>query len=136
MLIGRVLKKIHVERKEITEEPARIVKRDGRMEIKDVRRVGDKIVVTCSYGMKYLLENGEEYANIEIEGEIITDEETLLKEWEKDKALTAVNTERLLNFFLEDANVYALLLTWSVKIPAPFNIPRVRIKGTVPEKTE
>lgn len=122
------MRKIEVSRKEISENPVRITRRDGRIEIKNVRKVGNRIIIDCLYEVSYKDEKEEEYAKIAIEGEVVTDEETLLKEWEKDKALTAINTERVLNFFMEDAQIYALNLSKWAGIPTPFNLPRIRIK--------
>lgn len=128
MLLGRITRKIDVYRKEMMENPVRIARRDGRIEVKNVRKVGNRIVIDCLYEVSYKDEKGEEYAKISIEGEIVSDEEILLKEWEKDKALTAMNTERILNFFMEEAQIQALNLSKWVGIPTPFNLPRIRIK--------
>ncbi len=111
------------------ENPVRIARREGRIQVKDVRKVGNRIIVECSYETKYFDEEGKEYARLYIEGEVVTDEESLLKEWEKEKQLTAVNLERVLNFFLEDAQVYALNLSKWTGIPYPFNLPTIRAKS-------
>ncbi|GEM_PF-5078558 len=124
MIIGNLLRKIEVSRRELKEEPARIIRRDLSLRVDRVREVANRVVIEYIFSIRYVEEGEKEYGKIWLEGELVTDDKEILEYWNKKNTLPPEKMEYIVNSFFSDCQIVALNLSRWAALPLPFNLPK------------
>ncbi|MFA4945922.1 MAG: hypothetical protein WC607_00035 [Candidatus Micrarchaeia archaeon] len=99
------------------------------IDVKELREDGETLVVSYEYTVSYQ----PEVAEIKIAGEVVASEDAasrkkLVEEWKKNKTMLPSFAEDVLTAINYAGTATGTLLSFSVGIGAPLNIPRARVQ--------
>ena len=99
------------------------------IDVREVREDGDKLIVSYEYTVAYQ----PEMAEIKLAGEIVASEDAasrkkILEEWKKSKTMLPSFAEDVLTAINYAGTATGTLLSFSIGIGAPLNIPRARLQ--------
>lgn len=90
----------------------------------------DKKGVTFAFTFRTLY--NPDYAKIELEGNILTlldkkQADEAVQQWEKDRKTNKEVITPLMNAILNRANIQALIMSKDLNLPAPIELPKVKV---------
>ena len=134
-IVGFNFKKINVERKQDSVKGKVDIK--NNVAITDVEKSDLALGGSSQKAVKIEFDFGVDYepklGSMKFIGDIIYLGEAakideLLKEWEKDKKLPKEIAAGVINTVLTKCNIQALILSQQINLPAPIQLPKVKIE--------
>lgn len=142
-IVGFEFSKIDVSKKETAKGKINISNNIG---IEDIKKNDLKIGSTSQKGLKFMFEYTSsydpEFAKIKLGGSVLylTDEKNakeILERWEKEHVINKELAEQIINTILTKCNIQSIILSNTVNLPPPVQLPKVNVGGVkTPEKAK
>jgi hypothetical protein len=134
-IVGFEFTKINVEKKDTAKGKINIANNVGIIDIKkgDLN-MGDSKQPGLKFSFSYKSSYEPGFAHIELQGSVhyLTNEKEakeILDSWNKNKKVTKVVAEQIVNTILIKSNVQSIILSNTVNLPPPVPMPKVGISG-------
>lgn len=130
-IIGFNFTKMHVEKHQAAKGKITVNRKANPVNVEEVKIGGAQKALR--YDFEFSCEYEPKIAEMHFTGnvtELVTDKdsEDILGTWKKSKSLPPKTLEKVMNAILNRCHIQALVLSKEMNVPAPFNLPRVKVR--------